>query len=373
MNFDLTAEQKLIQKSARDFADRVIEPAAQSMEKGEPLPADIPEKMAKARLLGLLAPKKYGGSEVGYLGYILATEQFCYPISAIAWIAGICNTVAECINHFGTEELKQKYIPPICSGKSLGSIVFTEPGTGSDPKSLATTAVLDGDFWVINGTKRFNSLGAFDGPAITVAKENELINCIIVDKNCEGYSSSKLWDFMGYRGLPTVDTFMSNVRVPKGNLLGQRGKGFDILLKMISGARISSCARCLAIGQAALDEAIKYSKQRTRRGSPIAAMMSIQGMIAEIVSRVEAARWMTYRVAFLREKDSDVTMESAMAKLFVSRMAREVADMSLQVHGAYGFTKDFKIERIYRAAKEGEIVEGTSEIQRTIIANYILA
>lgn len=373
MNFDLTTEQKLIQKSARDFADKEIEPLTQRMERGEPLPADIPEKLGKARLLGLLVPRKYGGSEVGYLSYILATEQISYPVSVITWVTGICNTVAECINHFGTEELKQKYIPPICAGKAIGSIVFTEPGTGSDPKSLTTTAVLDGDFWVINGTKRFNSLGAFDGPAIIVVKENELINCIIVDKNCEGYTCSRPWEFMGYRGLPNVDTTLNNVRVPKENLLGQRGKGFDILLKMISGARVSSCARSLAIGQAALDEAIKYAKQRTRRGSPIATMMTIQAMVAEMASRVEAGRWMTYRAAFLREKGSDVILESAMAKLFLSRMAKEVADMGLQVHGAYGFTKDFKIERIYRAAKESEIVEGTSEIQRSLIANVLLA
>lgn len=373
MNFDLTTEQKLIQKSARDFADRELEPATHRMEQGEPLPLDMPQKMAKARLLGLLAPNKYGGSDVGFLTYILAMEQISYSISACVYIPGICNSVVESINRFGSEELKEKYIPSVCSGKLIGSVAFTEPGTGSDPKLLTTTAVLDGDFWVINGTKRFNTLGAYDGPALVIVKEGEFINCIIVDKNCEGYSSTQPWEFMGYRGLPTVDNYLKNVRAPKSNLLWEKGKGFDILLRLISGARLSSCARSLGVGQAALDETVKYSRQRTRRGSPIASMMSIQGMVAEIASRIEAARWMTYRAAFLREKGSDVIMESAMAKLFVSRMAREVADMSLQIHGAYGFTKDLKIERIFRAAKEGEIVEGTSEIQRTVIANYILA
>lgn len=373
MNFDLTTEQKLIQRSARDFADREIEPVTQRMEKGEPVPADFPSRLGKARLLGLLGHKKYGGSEVGYLTYILAMEQLCYPVSPCAWLVGICNSVVETLGYFGTEEQKAKYIAPVCKGEWLGSVVFTEPGTGSDPKALTTTAVLEGDFWVINGTKRFNSLGAYDGPALMTVKEKELINCIIVDKNCEGYTSSKPWQFMGYVGLPTVDTYLNNVKAPKGNLLGERGKGFNILLKLISGARISSCARSLGIGQAALDEAIKYSKQRMRRGSPIASMMSIQGMIAEMASRVEASRWLTYETAFLREKGSEAIKESAMAKLFVSRAAKEVADMGLQIHGAYGFTKDFKIERIYRAAKEGEIVEGTSEIQRSIIANYLLA
>lgn len=373
MDFNLTTEQKLIQKTTRDFAEKELAPVVVEMEKGAPLPADVIQKMAKARMLGMLAPRKYGGSDIGYLAYILAGEQFNYVITACSFVMVVCNTIAEAISRFGTEEQREKYVRGIAEGKLMGSLSFTEPATGSDPKSLATTAVPDGDFWVINGTKRFNTLGAYNGPALVFAREGDSLHCIVVDKNCEGYTSSKPWDFMGYMGTPTVDSYLNNVRVPRGNLLGEKGKGFEIMLKIISGARISSCARSLAVGQAALDESIKYAKQRTRRGSPIATMMSIQGMIAEIASRLEAARWLTYRTAFLREKGGDVLMESAMAKIFVTRTAKEVADMGLQIHGAYGFTRDFKIERIYRAAKEGEVVEGSSEIQRTVVASMLLA
>ncbi len=373
MDFNLTTEQKLIQKATRDFAEKEIAPVVLEMEKGAPLPDNVIEKMAKAKLLGMLAPRKYGGTDTGYLAYIMANEQFSYVITACSFVMVVCNSIAEAINRFGTEEQKEKYVRGICEGKLMGSLSFTEPSTGSDPKALATTAVLAGDHWVINGTKRFNTLGAYNGPALVFAREGDSVHCIIVDKNCEGWSSSKPWDFMGYRGTPTVDSFLKDVRVPIGNLLLEKGKGFEILLKIISGARISSCARSLGLGQAALDESIKYAKQRTRRGSPIASMMSIQGMIAEMASRLEAARWLTYRTAFLREKGGDVLLESAMTKIFVTRTAKELADMGIQIHGAYGFTKDFKIERIYRAAKEGEIVEGSSEIQRTIVASMLLA
>lgn len=373
MDFNLTTEQKLIQKATRDFAEKEIAPIVLEMEKGAPLPAEAIQKMAKARLLGMLAPKKYGGSETGYLAYVLANEQFSYVITACSFVLVVCNSIAEAISRFGTEEQKEKYVRGISEGRLMGSLSFTEPATGSDPKALATTAVLEGENWIINGTKRFNTLGAYDGPALLFAREGDAVHCIIVDKNCAGYTSSKPWEFMGYRGAPTVDSYLNNVSVPRGNLLWERGKGFEILLKIISGARISSCARSLGVGQAALDESIKYAKQRTRRGSPIASMMSIQSMIAEMVSRLEAARWLTYRTAFLREKGGDVLLESAMTKIFVTRTAKELADMGLQIHGAYGFTKDFKIERIYRAAKEGEVVEGANEIQRTIVASMLLA
>lgn len=373
MNFDLTTEQKLLQKAAKDFASKEIEPLAPLMEKGQALPADFSKKLGDARFLGMLCPRKYGGSDAGYFSFILVLEQLSYPVSACAWLPGIHNSVAEAIYRFGTEEARTKYLPGICSGEYIASIVFTEPGTGSDPGSLTTTASFEGDSWLVNGTKRFHSLGNMAGPAMIVVREGDFVSCLLVDKDSPGYSSSKSWDFMGYVGLPCVDTYLNNVRVLAGNLMGERGKGFDVLVKMISGAKIASCARSLALSQAALDEAVKYAKGRPRRGSPIAAMMPIQAVVAEIASRLEAARWITYRAAFLREKGSDTLLDTAKAKLFVTRVAKEAADMSLQVHGAYGFTRDFKIERIYRAAREGEIVEGSSEIQRTIISNYVLA
>jgi alkylation response protein AidB-like acyl-CoA dehydrogenase len=195
----------------------------------------------------------------------------------------------------------------------------------------------------------------------------------IVEKNTEGYTCSRPFELMGNHGLETVDTSLRNVRTPKGNLFGEVGRGFDIMLKVAAVGRLSLSIKSVAMAQAALDEGVNYAKQRTRRGVPIASMQAIQWMLAEMAIRVEAARWMTYRSAFLKEQGEDISKESAINKLFASRVAKEVADMSMQVHGSYGFTKDFKIERIYRDAKENELIEGSSEIQRSIIARYLVA
>ncbi len=374
MEFYLTSEQKLIQKAAKDFADTEIEPIAAQIDQQKEIPPDMAKKMGKARLLGMVVPRKYGGSEAGYLSYVLALEQIDYPVSACTFIMQINNMVAGAIAQYGTEEQKERYVKPLCEGETFGGWAFTEPATGSDPKSLATKAELEGDYWVINGTKRFHTFGNLDGPTVIFANvEGEKTTAFIVDKNTEGYTSSRPFELMGNLGLETGDTYLNNVRVPKGNLFGEVGRGFDLMVKVIATGRLAVCIKSVAIGQASLDEAIKYAKQRVRRGVPIASMQAIQWMLAEMASRVEAARWMTYRIAFLKDEGEGVQKESAMAKLFTSRVAKEVADMGLQIHGAYGYTKDFKIERIYRVAKEAEIVEGASEIQRSIIAGYLLA
>ncbi|MFC1982602.1 acyl-CoA dehydrogenase family protein [Chloroflexota bacterium] len=373
MNFDFTDKQRVIQRVAREFTEREIEPIAEQVDRDCVIPFEMIKKMAQVGLFGMKVPPKYGGSEAGTLAYTLAMEQLGYAASACDSIVLTNNNLTELICAFGTEQQKQKYVPQLCAGEGVASRMFTEPSTGSDPKAIATTAVPDKDHYIINGNKRFATHSPLDGPAIIYAKdETGRVSAFLIEKNCEGYSTSKPWDLLGLRGQMTADVTLNNVRVPKNNLFGPKGDGMKILFSMIGAGRIGICARLLGLCQAARDEAIKYAKQRTVRDRPIAQMQTIQWLLSEIESRLEAARWLTYRVAFLAEQGEPPREEGAIAKLFVSRTAVEISNMALQVHGGYGYTKEFKVERIYRNAKYGEIVEGVSEIQRSIIASALI-
>ncbi|MFC1999962.1 acyl-CoA dehydrogenase family protein [Chloroflexota bacterium] len=372
MQFKLTMEQEIIQRQAREFAERELEPIAAQIDRDGNIPPDMTQKLAKAGFLGMLIPRQYGGSEAGIVNFTLVMEQLSY--AACAGLDAISNNiVGRAIALFGTEEHKKRYLPALAEGKAIGSYSFTEPGTGSDPKSLVTTARLEGDSWIINGIKRFHTAGHLDGPAIIFANVDESkTTAFLVDKNIEGYSSSKPFDLMMGKAVETVDTRFNDLRVPKGNLFGEIGGGFNLLFAITAEGRMVLAASSTALAQAALDESIKYAKQRTRRGVPIANMQAIQWLLAEMGCRIEPARWFTYRVAWLTEQGQDTRMESAMLKLFASHVAKEVADMGMQVHGSYGLTKDFKIERIYRQAKMFELTEGSNEVQRSIAAGSLL-
>ncbi|MDD5093410.1 MAG: acyl-CoA dehydrogenase family protein [Dehalococcoidia bacterium] len=373
MDFRLTIEEKLIQKTAREFAQAEIEPIAAKVEREKKVPRDIVNKLGKAGFLGMPLPKEYGGGDSGYLNWILALEQMHYPVSACSSFMNMCGMVGLGIVTFGTAEQKEQFLRPMCTGEKIGSWAFTEPATGSDPKSLVTRAELDGDYWVINGIKRFNTEGNHDGPAVVFANvDGVMTTAFIVDKNQEGYVNSKPYELMGNLGTETMDTRFTNMRVHKSRLLGEIGKGFNILLVAAAVGRLGLSTKSVAMAQAALDEGVKYAKQRTRRGVPIGSMQAIQWLLAEAAVRVEGARWMTYRTASLKDQGSDILKESSMVKLFATRMAKEAVDMSMQIHGSYGFIKDFKIERIYRAVKENELIEGSSEVQRSIIAGHLM-
>ena len=368
MDFSLTREQQVMQRAAREFADREIEPIADQIEKEAKVPSDMAKKMAQAELLGMLAPREYGGAEAGWLNYVLVVEQIHYPVTACTWVMTDANNFVYLVQDSGTEEQKQKYIMPVMSGEVDATVAFTEPATGSDPKMLTTTAVLEGEHWIINGTKRFASGGNHPGPIMLFAKtDGDRISALLFDKWGEGYTVSKLWGLMGLRGLETVDVFLDNVRVPWDSIVGERGEGLAILLRLVGGAKLPIAIRSVACGQRALDEAIKYAKERMTRKGPISDMQGHRWMLAEMASRVEAARWLVYRTAFLRDEGRDVGMEAAMAKLFAGQAGEWVASQAFQIHGAYGYTTDFPIERIYRAAKQSEIAEGVNEIQRSIV------
>jgi len=376
MDFELNEQQKMFQKLAKDFADREIEPIADDMEREGsilPSPLEMAQKMASVGLLGIIVPEKFGGLEQGLLTYILALEQIHYPVTACTWIMG-GQGICDLFIHHGTEEQQQEYIKPIIEGKVIPGGAFTEPSTGSDPRLLTTTAVLDNGEWVINGTKRFNTFGNFDGPNVVYCKaDGGGVSSIIVPKNVSGYTCSKPWGLLGVRGLITVDSFFRNVRVPEKNIIGKPGRALEVMVEMVAEGRLAIAIRSVSCGQRALDEAVKYAKERETIKGPIAKMQGHQWLLAEMACRVEASRLLTYKAAYLKEQKKPADVPASMAKLFAGQACEWVASQSLQIHGAYGYTTDYKIERVFRAAKQSEIAEGVNEIQRTSIGRALVS
>jgi len=353
----------------REFTEREIEPRAAQIDREGRLPDDLIKKMAQIGLLGMTIPKQYGGTEAGNLSCVLACEQMAYSGTGAWWLMGFNNSIPECIAHFGSEELKQKYIKPLCDGTAYASIQFTEEETGSDPEALITTAVPDGDNYVVNGMKRFSTFGTRDGYAVLYTKD-EAGECtaFVIEKNVAGYSASKVWELMGGGGMEAADVYFDNMRVPKANLLGEKGKGFNALLYWISTEKIEQCAAGVGIAQAALDEAVKYAKSRMVREKPISGMQGIRWMLADMQAKIEAARWLTYRAAFLQDQGApDWMTEAAAAKLFVVPAMLEVTEIARRIHGAYGYTKEFKIERLYRVIAGAASIATTLEINRSIV------
>jgi len=368
MDFNLTEEQLMLQKMVREFTKNEIEPIALQIDEEGKLPDNLIKKYAETGLLGMTVPKKYGGSEAGNLSCILAIEQLAYSGTGAWWAVGFNSSIPECIAHFGSEEIKKKYLKPFCDGTAYASIQFTEEETGSDPTMLTTTSVPDGDTYVINGMKRFSTFGARDGYAVTYTKD-ETGNCtaFIMKKNIEGYTS-KIWRLMGGGGIEAADVYLENVRVPKENILGNKGEGFRVLLHWIASEKIEQCAAVTGIAQAALDEAVNYVKTRMSGGKPISNMQGIRWMLADMKAKTEACRWLTYRTAFLQDKGAaNWQTESAAAKLFVIPAALEVVEISRRLHGAYGYTREFKIERLYRAVAGFTAIAVSLEINRSIV------
>ncbi len=369
MDFNLTGEQLMVQRLAKEFNEKEIEPLAERLDREGRLPDDLIKKYAGIGLLGMTVPKKYGGTEAGNFSCILAIEQLAYSGTGAWWLVGFNNSIPEAIAHFGSEEIKRRYLKPFCDGSAYASVQFTEEETGSDPEELITTAVPDGDSYVINGMKHFSTFGARDGYSILWAKdETGKCSCFVITKNARGYSAPKTWGLMGSGGIEAADIYLENVRVPAKNLLGEKGKGFDVLLHWIASEKVEQCAACVGIAQAGLDEAIKYTKLRMVRGKPMSAMQGIRWMLAEMQAKIEACRWLTYRTASLQDQESDNWQtEAATAKLFVVPAAMEVVEMSRRLHGAYGYTKEFKIERLYRAIAGFTAIAVSLEINRSIV------
>jgi butyryl-CoA dehydrogenase len=374
MDFNLSAESRMIVKAARDFSRRIIEPVAAKIEEEDELPADLMQKFAEARMLGMMVPKQYGGVGSTALNVILIAEELGKTGSSVFFVMAMNNSVVETIYHWGSEEIRKTFIPALCDGRNYASMAFTEPGTGSDHTAITTTAVPDGDDFVLNGTKRFITHGGRRGYGIFYARDDGgRVTAFIVDKNSAGYSWSKPYGLMGLGGQGLVDVFLNNVRVPKTQILGEKGRGFPILLRWIAGERIQQAAFMVGAGQACLEESVKYGNQRMVRGRPMTAMQGFQWMLAEMHASIEACRWWTYRVACKQDEGGRIEVDSAALKLFVVPTIQEVARKALQFHGSYGYCKDYKVERLYRIIAHAGITASSTEIQKTIVGSSLVS
>jgi butyryl-CoA dehydrogenase len=373
MDFQCTEEQRMIQDMVRNFTQKEVEPRAKEIDATDKFPHDLVRRIREMNLLGLPYPEKYGGSGSGYMAYVLAVEQIAQSSCCVAGCLSVQANSEEAIFRYGTEDQKQEYLVPLARGEKLGCFAFSEPATGSDPKSLKTRAKLIGDEYVLNGEKRFITPAPVADIAVIFAKtEDERASAFVVETDCPGFTTGSPYDKMGDRGSDTADIYLDDVKVPKENLLGRQGQGYQILLEAITAGKMGWCARGLGMAQRALDESIKYAKERIVHGRPMAELLSIQGLIAEIAMRVETIRWLTYRVSWLRDQGQSIIGEVALVKLLSAGASVEAIRQAIQVHGSYGYIKEFKVEQLYRDAKLNEVIEGSQELQRVIVARTLL-
>jgi butyryl-CoA dehydrogenase len=378
MDFELNEEQRLVRDMVHDLAQAWIAPRAAEIDKSERFPAENIAKMAELGLLGLPYPEKYGGGGGDYLSYAIAVEEVARACGSTALIfAAHVSLGCGPIYAFGSEEQKQRWLPRLCSGQGLGAFGLTEPGAGSDAGATRTTAVRDGDSYVLNGSKMWITSGAIADLVNCTAKTNPAagtrgISCFLVEKGTPGFIPGKNEPKMGLKGSVTSALSLENCRVPATSRLGQEGEGFRQMLITLDSGRISIGAMALGLAQAALDEARRYAKQRVQFGQPIANFQAIQWMIADMATEIDAARLLVYRAAAMKDAGVRFTREAAMAKLYASEVAERAAFKAVQIHGGYGYSREYPVERIYRDQRLCSIGEGTSEIQRLVIARQVL-
>ena len=378
MDLNLTEEQKLIQEKAREFASKELEPIASKLDElGKP-PIEQFRKLGELGFLGLMVPEEYGGSKADTVSYVLVIEELSRVCASTGIMVAIQNSlVCQPIAIFGTEEQKRRYLPSLASGKAIGAFALTEPEAGSDAASIRTRAVRDGDYYVISGLKHFITNGSIADVVIVFATvdpslRHKGITAFIVEKGTPGFRPGREENKMGIRATNTSELIFEECRVPASNRLGQEGEGFKIALMMLDSGRIGVAAQAVGIARRAYEEALKYAKSRQQFGQPIAQFQAIQWMLVDMATRIEAARLLTIKAALKKDSGERYTKEAAMAKLFASEMAVWVTDRAIQIHGGYGYMKEYVVERLYRDAKITEIYEGTNEIQRLVIANQIL-
>jgi len=370
MDFRVSEQEAMIQKLARDFADRSVKPVAMEIDRRCEFPFELAKQMGDLGYFGLPYPTDCGGAGAGYMGYTLVIEQLCRASMVAGAIIAVNGLAEEAIFRHGSDEQRQQFLAPLAQGVSLSSFAFTEAATGSDPRAIQTRAVPDGDQYVVTGQKQFIALSPASKMTLVFAKDDtSKVSAFLVETPTPGYSIRHACETMGVRGLGPSVVYLDDVRVPRGNLLGKKGKGYAIMLEAISVGKLGVAAEALGIGQGALELSLDYAQERKAYGESIAHLQTIKWLVAEMASRIEASRWLTYRTAFLRDQEASIHRESAIAKLFTSQAAVDVTRMAMQVHGAYGYMKDMEIERLYRDAKLTEIYEGVSEIQRMIVAD----
>lgn len=374
----LTKEQEIVLKLAKDFSLREIEPLAAEIDETGVYPDDLLQKLKKTGFLGCIFPKKYGGFELDYVTYAMVVEEISkYDLSTSMIVSGNNSLAAGPLAKYGTEAQKEKYLRRVCEEGCVMAFALTEAGAGSDAAGVQTTAVLDGDEWVINGSKMFISSAGISDFYIVMAstdrsKGTHGISAFIVDYPIEGFTIPNYENKMGIRGSHTGELVFQNVRIPKDNLLGKLGQGFQISMQALDGGRITVAASSVGLAQRALDETVKYSKDRVQFGKPISRNQGVSFMLAEMETRLAASRLLTYDAAAKKTAGEPHSHESAMAKYFASETANFVVDKAVQIHGGYGYTKDYVVERLYRDAKILEIYEGTTEIQKVVISGHVL-
>jgi hypothetical protein len=378
MDFELTDEQKLVRQTAREFAEGEIAPVIARYDEAEAFPADLVRKLGELGFLGALFPPEYGGAGLDYVSYALVVEELSRVDGSIAITMWAHNSL--CTNHiysFGTDAQRERYLPPLCRGEVLGAWGLTEPGSGSDAAGMKTTAVDDGDAWILNGSKAFITNASVAGTAVVMARTdpaagNRGISAFVLERGMPGFRAGQRYRKLGLHASDTAELILEGVRVPRANLLGEQNRGFQNTKKVLEGGRIAMAAMAVGLAQGALDQAVKYAQERQAFGRPIGEFQGIQAMLADSATEVEAARLLTLRAAYGKDHGRPVMQEASMAKVFASEIGMKCATKAVQIHGGYGYTREFPIERFFRDVKLCEIGEGTSEIQRMVIARHLL-
>ena len=378
MNFGLTREQELVRQMVREFAVNEVKPIAAEIDETERFPMENVKKMAELGMMGIPFPKELGGAGGDVLSYIITVEELSKVCGTTGVIVSAHTSLcASLLYENGTPSQKEKYLIPLAKGEKIGAFGLTEPGAGTDAAGQQTTAVLDGDNYILNGSKIFITNGGVADTFIVFAMTDKSqgtrgISAFIVEKDFPGFSIGKKEDKLGIRASSTTELIFENCVVPKENLIGREGKGFGIAMKTLDGGRIGIAAQALGIAEGAYEEAVKYMKERKQFGRPLSAFQGLQWMIAEMETKIEAAKLLVYKAAWLKQNKLPYSVDAAKAKLFAAEVAMDVTTKAVQIHGGYGYTKEYPVERMMRDAKITEIYEGTSEVQKMVIAGAAL-
>ncbi len=379
MDFELNEEQKMVIDGAKDYAEKSLLPVALEYDEKQEVNLAALKELGQLGYLGMTVPEEYGGTGLGAVAYVGAMIEFSKVDAGTAVGVSVQNSlVNDAILTFGTEEQKKRFLPKLTSGEWMGCFSLTEPGAGSDPGSLRATAVRDGDSYVLNGTKNFTTNGGFADVIIAFLNTDRTkgargISAFLVHKDALGFAVGKHENKLGIRSSSTTEMVFTDCRIPASNILGQENSGLKTALVTLDGGRLGIAAQAVGIAAGALEEAVKYAKERVQAGQKIAEFQAIQFMLADMATEVEVAKTMVYRVAWMKDTKKRITKEAAMAKLFASEMSHRVCHKALQIHGGYGFMKEYRVERLYRDQRITEIYEGTSEIHRMVIARALLA
>lgn len=382
MDFTLSKKHLLAQSLYRSFTENEVKPMAHEVDEKEIFPRETVEKMARCGFMGIPVPKEYGGQGCDVLSYVMCVEELAKACGTTAVILSAHTSLCiDPILTYGTEQQKQNYIPDLAAGRKLGAFALTEPGAGTDAQGQQTKAVLDGEQWVLNGSKCFITNGkeadvyiiiAVTGTVEKRGKQSKEISAFIVEKGTPGFSFGTKEKKMGIRGSATYELIFDDCRIPKENLLGMKGKGFGIAMHTLDGGRIGIAAQALGLAEGAFESAVKYVKERKQFGRALGQFQNTQFQLAEMATRIEAAKMLVYKAAFAKETQKTYSVEAAKAKLYAAKTAMEVTEKAVQLHGGYGYIREYDVERMMRDAKITEIYEGTSEVQLMVISGDVL-